>query len=131
MDLNARRLKKAGLNPYQVALLADFGGAWRAGNIPLDTVEIAQLIELGYLIRDTGLSVNERAALQSSLEASHKAMEKFEAAGKHEQAAQCLAKVRKLQRRIDAKTLMITAAGKAVAAKCPVNVEVTEPWECL
>jgi hypothetical protein len=115
MARNARRLKSARLNPYQLALLADFGQAWRAGNIPLATVEIDQLIELGYLIRDPGLCVNERAQLQSSLDSSRKAMEELDTAGKHEQAAQCLARINRLQRRIDVKTLMITAAGKAVS----------------
>jgi hypothetical protein len=48
-------------------------------------------------------------------------MEKLDAAGKHEQAVQCLARVNKLQGRIDAKTLMITSAGKAVARNFTVQ----------
>jgi hypothetical protein len=50
-------------------------------------------------------------------------MENFEAKGKEHQAAQCRAKVRKLELRIDAKTLSITPAGKAAVYELPYQVE--------
>jgi hypothetical protein len=113
----AKLFKTYRVGPYQVDFLADFGKAWRAGEIPLDGPEIDQLIELGYLKRDLDLGATERVALESPLDRSRNALERLEAAGKDKQAAECRARVHKLERRIEAKTLMITAAGKAVAEK--------------
>jgi hypothetical protein len=113
----ANLFKTYRVGPYQVDFLADFGRAWRAGEIPLDDSEIDQLIELGYLKRDLDLGATERVALESSLDHSRKALERLEAAGKDKQAAECRARVHRLERRIDAKTLVITAAGKTVAKK--------------
>ena len=113
----AKLFKTYRVGPYQVDFLADFGRAWRAGEIPLDDSEIDQLIQLGYLKIDLDLGATERVALEASLDHSRKALERLEAAGKNKQAADCRARVHKLERRIYAKTLMITAAGKAVAEK--------------
>ncbi len=112
-------LKDYRVSRQQVDFLNDFGRAWRAGDIPLDAPEIDQLIELGYLVRDPGLGAAERAALEASLNRTRKALENFEATGKGQQAAECRTKAQKLERHIDAKTLMITAAGKAVAKQFP------------
>ena len=75
------------------------------------------------MIRNPGLGANERAALESSLARTRTALENFEATGKDQQAAQCRAKVQKLESRINAKTLMITPAGKSVAKKLPSQVQ--------
>jgi hypothetical protein len=122
----AELLKTYRVSPYQVDFLQNFGSAWREGAIALEAHEIDQLIELGYMIRDPGLGANERVALEASLARTRAALENFEAAGKEHQAAQCRAKVQKLESRIDAKTLMITAAGKSVAKKLPSQVRFSD-----
>ena len=112
-----------GVSPHQVDFLINFGCAWRAGIMPLDAPEIDRLIELGFLIRDLGFAAAERQTLEASLERSRKALKNLEAAGKVRQAAECRARVQKLERRIDLKILKITAAGKAVAQKLPSLVK--------
>jgi hypothetical protein len=116
-------LKTYRISPDQADFLSDFGENWRQGKMPLNAAEIEQLIQLGYLTRNTGLAAAERAALEVSLARTRKAMENFEARGKKHQAAECRAKVQKLERRIDCKTLMITPAGKAAVKKLPYQVE--------
>ncbi|MEO8660885.1 MAG: hypothetical protein ABI693_20605 [Bryobacteraceae bacterium] len=112
MQGRADHLKSHRLSPHQLSFLANFGQCWRSGEIPLDAAEVDQLIDLGYLIRDLTLCEKERASIEVSLTRSREAIEEFEAAGQHELAAQCQAKVQKLQQRREIKTLMITALGK-------------------
>jgi hypothetical protein len=119
-------LKSFRVSPHQVDFLQNFGSAWRECAIPLEAHEIHQLIELGYMIRDPGLGGNERVALESSLARTRKALETFGTTGKDQQAAQCRAKVQKLENRIDAKTLMITPSGKSVAKKLPSQVRFSD-----
>jgi hypothetical protein len=115
----AADLEKFKLNPRQVDFLKEFGQFWRIGVLPLDAADVDHLSALGYLVRDPGRCAIERATLEASVERSRRAMERFEAAGKRDQAAQCLARMRKLQERIEVKTLMITRAGKAAAEGFP------------
>ena len=119
MQRNADRLKAYKLSPRQVQFLQDFGEAWRAGTIALDAAEINQLLDLGYVIRNPGLCANEVASLEAAVDRSRRAQERLEAEGKHQQAAQCAAKIRKLRQRIEMKALMITPTGKAVARDLP------------
>jgi hypothetical protein len=91
--------------------------------MPLNATEIDELIQLGYLIRDRVWASTDRVALDASLARTRKAMENFAARGKEHQAAECRAKVNKLERRIDAKTLSITRAGEAVAKKLWYQVD--------
>lgn len=119
-------LKTYQVNPYQADFMNDFGENWRKGKTPLNAMEIDQLIQLGYLTRNPGLAAAERAVLEASLARTRKGMENFEAQGKERQAADCRAKVQKLERRIDAKTLVITPAGKAAAKKLPYQVELDD-----
>jgi hypothetical protein len=117
----ASLLRTAGINPRQLDVLNDFGRAWRGGELGLDPAEIQELIELGYLIRDPQHCAAEKATLDSSVERGLKAALKYEAAGKLDNAAQCRAKVQKLQRRIETRMLMITPAGKAVVRLFPLS----------
>ena len=119
MVRHAKLLKQYGVTPTQVDFLIEFGSNWRIGDMHLEAVEVEQLIGLGYLARYLDRCVAERAALEVSIARSMGALEKHEAAGRSKNAEQCRERIRKLQRRIDAKTLMITPLGKAVAESFP------------
>ncbi len=123
MVRNSAVLKTYQINPYQADFLNDFGKSQRTGYMPLSAREIDELLQLGYLIGDRVWASTERVNLEASLARTRKAMENFEAKGKEHQAAQCRAKVRKLELRIDAKTLSITPAGKAAVYELPYQVE--------
>jgi hypothetical protein len=116
-------LKSYRVSPRQVAFLQEFGRTWRGDDVVLDAHEIDQLIEMGYLTRDRRLGANERIARAPSIARTRKALENFEARGKELQAAQCRAKIRKVESRMDAKTLRITPAGKLLARDLPSQVE--------
>ena len=60
-----------------------------------------------------GLAQEAFTVAWPDLARTRKAMENFEARGKEQQAAQCRAKVQKIERRIDAKTLVIIPAANA------------------
>ncbi len=120
---NSAVLKTYQVNPYQADFLNDFGRSQRTGYMPLSATEIDELIQLGYLIRDRVWVSTERVDLEAALTRTRNAMENFEARGKEHQAAECRAKVRKLELRIDAKTLSLTPAGKAAVYELPYQVE--------
>jgi hypothetical protein len=122
---NSAVLKTYQVNPYQADFLNDFGKSERTGYMPLSATEIDELIQLGYLIRDRVWASTERVDLEASIARTRNAMENFEAKGKEHQAAQCRAKVRKLELRIDSKTLSLTPAGKAAVYELPYQVELT------
>lgn len=110
------------VTPYQIDFLRQFARLWRAGDVPLDTAEIDHLMERGYLTRSLGNCPAERASLEAAIERRMESVKRLEAAGQEAKAEQCRAKIRKLQLRIDAKTLCITAAGKSVGENFPCQV---------
>jgi hypothetical protein len=125
MIVNSAVLNTYQVNPYQADFLNDFGKSRRTGYMPLSAAEVDELIHLGYLIRDRVWASTERVDLEASLARTRKAMETFEARGKERQAAECRAKVRNLELRIDAKTLSLTPAGKSAVYELPYQVELT------
>ena len=116
-------MKTYRVSPYQVDFLNDFGKDARTNHMTLNTAEVDELIQLGYLIRDRVWASTERVDLEASLARTRKAMESFAARGKENQATECQAKVDKLERRIHAKTLSITPAGEAVARELGYQID--------
>ncbi len=116
-------LRDSDLTIYQASFLGDFGRVWREGRLPLVAAELEQLIERGYLIRDSKRASSEKSSIEAAIERSHKALNRFEAAGNARNAAQSRARLKKLQNRLDVKQLMITALGKKIASSFPYLVD--------
>jgi hypothetical protein len=108
-------LQSFGISQRQLQFLQGVHG------MTLETGEIEDMIERGYLTRELKLGAKDRAVVTAKLERQIAELHGLEASGKREEAARCRKKAQKRQRWLEATEMKVTLEGRRVREQFPAR----------